>query len=222
MRLRPLAFATFLVWWLRIGACGVGACGFWRLWHLPRQFDTIPPSFQLRQDFRYAPLFSLKLVGSVFLSEFIRPKRQLCQGNVFTKKKSGMWFEKDPSKRNVRLPGLWLVTPSWGSRRLPWAARLPVWAAHRPPKRTCDPLLRGHVVFERPPLSWMNIFIFYSAAVSGVAKGKLLLAKLAFYQNSRWSRNLRFYLPLRSKGCIWALWTACSTCLRLSEFKLLF
>jgi len=23
--LRPLAFATFLVWWLRIGACGVGA-----------------------------------------------------------------------------------------------------------------------------------------------------------------------------------------------------
>jgi len=26
-----LAFATFLVWQLRIGACGVGACGFWRL-----------------------------------------------------------------------------------------------------------------------------------------------------------------------------------------------
>jgi len=25
LRLRPLAFATFLVWWLRIGACGVGA-----------------------------------------------------------------------------------------------------------------------------------------------------------------------------------------------------
>jgi len=25
-----LAFATFLVWWLRTGACGVGACGFWR------------------------------------------------------------------------------------------------------------------------------------------------------------------------------------------------
>jgi len=29
--LRPLAFAAFLVWRLRIGACGVGACGFWRL-----------------------------------------------------------------------------------------------------------------------------------------------------------------------------------------------
>jgi len=27
LQLRPLAFATFLVWWLRIGACGVGACG---------------------------------------------------------------------------------------------------------------------------------------------------------------------------------------------------
>jgi len=30
LRLRPLAFATFLVWRLRIGACG-----FWRLWQLP-------------------------------------------------------------------------------------------------------------------------------------------------------------------------------------------
>ena len=28
---RPLVFATFLVWRLRIDACGVGACGFWRL-----------------------------------------------------------------------------------------------------------------------------------------------------------------------------------------------
>jgi len=35
LRLRPLAFATFLVWRLRIGACGVGACGFWRLGQLP-------------------------------------------------------------------------------------------------------------------------------------------------------------------------------------------
>jgi len=25
-----MAFATFLVWWLRTGACGVGARGFWR------------------------------------------------------------------------------------------------------------------------------------------------------------------------------------------------
>jgi len=25
-----LAFATFLVWRLRAGACGVGVCGFWR------------------------------------------------------------------------------------------------------------------------------------------------------------------------------------------------
>jgi len=31
LRFRPLAFATFLVWRLRIGACGLGACGFWRL-----------------------------------------------------------------------------------------------------------------------------------------------------------------------------------------------
>jgi len=30
-----MAFATFLVWRLRIGACGVGACAFWRLWQLP-------------------------------------------------------------------------------------------------------------------------------------------------------------------------------------------
>jgi len=26
LRLRPLAFATFLVWRLRTGVCGVGAC----------------------------------------------------------------------------------------------------------------------------------------------------------------------------------------------------
>jgi len=29
-QLRALAFATFLVWWLRIGACGVGGCVFWQ------------------------------------------------------------------------------------------------------------------------------------------------------------------------------------------------
>ena len=40
LRLRPLAFATFLVWRLRIGACGVGACGFWRLWQLPVSLST--------------------------------------------------------------------------------------------------------------------------------------------------------------------------------------
>jgi len=28
--LRTLAFATFLVWRLEFGVCGVGACGFWR------------------------------------------------------------------------------------------------------------------------------------------------------------------------------------------------
>jgi len=39
VRLRPLAFATFLVWCLRIGACGVGACGFGRLWQLPDFFE---------------------------------------------------------------------------------------------------------------------------------------------------------------------------------------
>jgi len=31
LRLRTLAFATFLVWLLQIGARGVGARGFWRL-----------------------------------------------------------------------------------------------------------------------------------------------------------------------------------------------
>jgi len=35
LRLRPLAFATILVWRLRTGVCGVGARGFWRLWQLP-------------------------------------------------------------------------------------------------------------------------------------------------------------------------------------------
>jgi len=40
MRLRPLAFATFLVWRLRIGACGVGACSF-------EAYDSYPPCASL-------------------------------------------------------------------------------------------------------------------------------------------------------------------------------
>jgi len=31
---------TFLVWQLRIGACGVGACAFWPLWQLPIKIDA--------------------------------------------------------------------------------------------------------------------------------------------------------------------------------------
>jgi len=41
LRLRPLAFATFLVRRLRIGACGVGACGLWRLWQLPVRYHFL-------------------------------------------------------------------------------------------------------------------------------------------------------------------------------------
>jgi len=39
-RLRTLAFATFLVWRLPIGACGVNACGFWcyGFWRIPQPF----------------------------------------------------------------------------------------------------------------------------------------------------------------------------------------
>jgi len=41
LRLRPSAFATFLVWRLRIGACGVGACGF-------GAYDSYPISTELK------------------------------------------------------------------------------------------------------------------------------------------------------------------------------
>jgi len=41
--MRTLAFATFLIWWLRTGACGVGACGFWR-------FRMPPPPLCLNRD----------------------------------------------------------------------------------------------------------------------------------------------------------------------------
>jgi len=34
-----MAFATFLVWRLRTGACGVGACGFWRYRMPPGSFQ---------------------------------------------------------------------------------------------------------------------------------------------------------------------------------------
>jgi len=36
-----LAFAAFLVWRLRTGACGVGACGFWRYRMPPVLFDML-------------------------------------------------------------------------------------------------------------------------------------------------------------------------------------
>jgi len=47
LRLRPLAFATFLVWRLRTGACGVGACGFWRLSQLPERYTSSLASLRL-------------------------------------------------------------------------------------------------------------------------------------------------------------------------------
>jgi len=40
-----LAFATFLVWRLRTGACGVGACGFWRY--------RMPPKERCPEDVSY-------------------------------------------------------------------------------------------------------------------------------------------------------------------------
>jgi len=49
-----MAFATFLVWRLRTGACGVGACGFWRY--------RMPPAFT-----KPGLLFLLCLVSVCFL-----------------------------------------------------------------------------------------------------------------------------------------------------------
>jgi len=57
-----LAFANFLVWRLRTGACGVGACGFWRYRMPPKSNDVmygtakkewinpLPPSDAVRQQ----------------------------------------------------------------------------------------------------------------------------------------------------------------------------
>jgi len=50
-RLRFLAFATFLVWRLRIGACGVGTCGFWCLWQLPKVGNVKNLCFTLNLGF---------------------------------------------------------------------------------------------------------------------------------------------------------------------------
>jgi len=74
-----LAFATFLVWRLRIGACGVGACGFWRLWQLPENPTT---KFALLSEFPFAltalivrsslhelsPLEKQKLLDTVYMA----------------------------------------------------------------------------------------------------------------------------------------------------------
>ena len=73
--MRTLAFATFLVWRLRTGACGVGACGFWRYQCPPikptRRQRTrsmcvnLPPPhldirFQRKQDVRQEPLMYIR------------------------------------------------------------------------------------------------------------------------------------------------------------------
>jgi len=46
-----LAFATFLVWRLRNGACGVGACGFWRYRTPPIYFTTSELTSYIEQTF---------------------------------------------------------------------------------------------------------------------------------------------------------------------------
>jgi len=49
--IRTLAFATFLVWRLRTGACAVGACGFWRYRMPPKTGDL----YRIYVKNRYLP-----------------------------------------------------------------------------------------------------------------------------------------------------------------------
>jgi len=62
-----LAFANFLVWRLRTGACGVGACGFWR-YRMPPRADTFG---QILIDSVFRDAFNLFAVslGEVNLEE---------------------------------------------------------------------------------------------------------------------------------------------------------
>jgi len=50
-----LALATFLVWRLRTGACGVGACGFWRY--------RMPPHILPAPIFETDIMFTKKIVS---------------------------------------------------------------------------------------------------------------------------------------------------------------
>jgi len=57
-----LAFAAFLVWRVRIGACGVGACGFWR--------HRMPPGFSTREDVWHQHLIDVTKVATLHTANF--------------------------------------------------------------------------------------------------------------------------------------------------------
>jgi len=52
-----LAFATFLVWRLQTGACGVGACGFWR-YRMPPKLGYVRLGLHSGYELWHLRLFS--------------------------------------------------------------------------------------------------------------------------------------------------------------------
>jgi len=58
--MRPLAFATFLVWRLRTDACDVGACGFWR-YRMPPFFSPLELAADSRFHLKYLFLLNIAL-----------------------------------------------------------------------------------------------------------------------------------------------------------------
>jgi len=74
-----LALATFLVWRLRTGACGVGACGFWR-YRMPPVLAEVP--FLLFQIHELETAFAKSHYPDVFTREQIADKIGLTEARV--------------------------------------------------------------------------------------------------------------------------------------------
>jgi len=60
-----LAFATFLVWRLRTGACGIGACGFWRY--------RMPPAREMSSEAYHGAFHKLSPQKILFWQTNINP-----------------------------------------------------------------------------------------------------------------------------------------------------
>ena len=147
LRLRPLAFATFLVWRLLIGACSVGACGFWRSWQLPptstrrvpiRVPIHSPTKVRLTQTFYY--------ITETFTSANFSSSRMHKKRRIFQRGASPPAFGADRRRRRRRrtahLPP-WRGTHSGGGGRGaggPFAQR---WRMAPGPPRDQGPGTRG-------------------------------------------------------------------------------
>jgi len=100
--MRTLAFATFFVWRLRTGACGVGACGFWRYRMPPTKLQINPCWLRTLNRHETSPkqvsllsaqpdYFRVFPFRTRFWSEYIKAKLIVSQLYSYLQRRSKSW-----------------------------------------------------------------------------------------------------------------------------------